>query len=358
MPQDSVFKGTKDLLHKISREDVHADPDRSVSLESPFFPTSYDLGPGRVVVPSSPPVWIPQKLPVSLSADQPAVDPRTTLASCPFDAMFRAIDLTSPDLDLHHFDVISDRKNLRALFNFFKDKNQQPHRIDAEIIDDTILFHLGWSQWGYSSSPTRLSYGMNFERQFTSSLAEGVTQHNRVIAYGFGGLKVMVKYQVDACLGTSTPIAPQTMHVRAFTTPTGLNVVPSGTMVSPESVVEIKTLRKGYGPFHPRTMEQLWFSQTPILMTGYHDGHGRFSSVEQTVMPDALKLWEQKNTTTLQKVIRVLEMIKEHLSQSSTKKQAIVLDNKGQFADVKFFNLVDEREGALPEDLRQMWRQT
>ncbi|KAG6864881.1 hypothetical protein C0991_006607, partial [Blastosporella zonata] len=301
----------------------------------------------------SPPIWIPQDLPVVLSADMPHVDPRTILASNPLDAMFRAINITSPDLALNDFDVITDRKNIRALFNFFKNNNKQSHHIDAELIGDTLLFYLGWSEWGYTSTPTRVSYGMNFERRFTSSLPEGVTQHNRVIAYGFGGLKVMVKYQVDACLGSSTPLEPHTTLEHALRTPTGLEVFPSGTMVSPESIIEIKTLREGYRSLHPRTMEQLWFSQTPILTTGYHDGCGQFSFVEMTDMEDALKVWEQNNTQTLQKVIRLLEMIREHLSHSAFKKQAIILENKGKVATVKFYSLVDEQEVALPEDLRR-----
>ncbi|KAG6831159.1 hypothetical protein H0H87_005984 [Tephrocybe sp. NHM501043] len=373
MPQDSVYKGTKHHLHTISREAIHPDMTRSVSPQNTFFPTSYDLGPNRVVVPGtafptfasitmtddtigSPPLWTPQELPIVLPADEPAVDPRTILPSCPLDAMIRAINISSPDLPLHQFDIMTDRKNLRALFNFFRRENRQSHRIDAELVGDTVLFYLGWSQWGYSSFPWHPTYGMSFERKFTSSLSEGTTQHNRVIAYDIGGLKVMVKYQVDACLRPTTPLEPQAVQTQAFTTPTGLEIVRSGTMVSPQSIIEIKTLRKCSEPSNPRTMEQLWFSQTPILKTGYHDGYGRFVSVETTVTTTALEIWEEKNITTLQKVIHLLEMIKEHLSHSLVKRQAIVLENKGPFACVKFFSLIDEQEITLPEDLRQIWR--
>ncbi|KAH0583409.1 hypothetical protein J132_11142 [Termitomyces sp. J132] len=355
MPQDSVYKGTKDLLSEISRDAIVADHTLAVSLEDFFFPTSYDLGPARVVVPSSPPVWQPQQLPVLISADEPAIDPRRVLQSCPFDATFRAITITSPGLSLRDFDVITDRKNLRALLNFFKNTNRQSHRIDAELIGNTLLLYLGWSEWGYSQSATRNSYGMNFERKFTTSLSEGTIQHNRVIAYRFGDLKLMIKYQADACIGPLTTSEPQTMRLPAFTTPTGLNIISTGSMVSSESIVEIKTLREGFNILHPRTMEQLWFSQTPILMTGYHNGYGLFSSVEMTDTKEALRLWEQNNTTALQKVVRVLQMIREHLSRSLLKTQAIVLDNKGKSARIKFFSLLDERETTLPNDLRQMW---
>ncbi|KAG6868801.1 hypothetical protein C0993_010097 [Termitomyces sp. T159_Od127] len=247
------------------------------------------------------------------------------------------------------------RKNLRALLNFFMDRNRQSHRIDAELIGSTLLLYLGWSEWGYSPFSARNSYGINFERMFTTPLPEGIFQHNRVIAYRFGGLKLMVKYQVDACIGPLRTPEAKTMQPSTFTTPTGLNVISTGSMVSPESIVEIKTLRRGYNDLLPRTMEQLWFSQTPILMTGYHDGNGLFSSVEVKDTMEALKLWEKNNTAVLQKVVRVLEMIRVHLSCSSVKAQAIVLDSKGIFPSIKFFSLIDERETTLPDDLRRMW---
>ncbi|KAG6860103.1 hypothetical protein C0995_015714 [Termitomyces sp. Mi166 len=284
----------------------------------------------------SPPVWKPQELPVVITADEPAVDPRSVLRSCPFDAMFRAISFTSPGLSLRDFDVITDRKNLRALLNFFQDKNRQYYRIDAELIGNTLLLYLGWSEWDYDQSTKRNSYGMNFERKFTTSLPEGTIQHNRVVAYRLGGLKFMVKYQADACIAPLTAPEPQTMQLPTFTTPTGLNVIHTGSMVSPESIVEIKTLREGFNILHHK---QLWFSQIPILITGYHNGYGLFSSVEVTDTEAALQLWEWSNTAALQKVVRVLEMIREHLSCSSFKTQAIVLDNKGKSAHIKFFSL-------------------
>ncbi|KAG6811708.1 hypothetical protein H0H92_006165 [Tricholoma furcatifolium] len=356
MPQDSVYKGAKSLLRTILRNAIPPDQCQSVSPENPCFPASYDLGPTRVVVPSSPPAWIPHDLPILLPVDEPSVDPRTVLPSCPLDSMIRAINVISPSLALRDFDIITDRKNLRALFNFFKDKNRQSHRIDAELIGDTLLFYLGWSEWGYNSLSR--GYGTNFERKFTSSLSEGTIQHNRVISYSFGGLKVMVKYQVDACLSASTLAGPQSIPSPAFTTASGLDFVLSGTMVPSESIVEIKTMREGSGPLKPQTMEQLWFSQTPILITGYHNGNGLFSFVKATAMEEQLQLWENKNTLVLRKVISVLKMIRECLSHSPVKRQAIVLNNKGNFAQIEFFSVDDEEKISLPEDLRQIWKAT
>ncbi|KAG5642925.1 hypothetical protein DXG03_001876 [Asterophora parasitica] len=363
MPQDSVYKGTSELLHEFAITDILPDRNCSVTPQDAFHPTSYDLGPDRVVAPGAPPVWRPQHLPIVIPADEPAADPRNVLSSCPLDALLRALKITSPDLSLDQFDLVTDRKNLRALLSFFRPQNQESHRIDAELFQGTLLFYLGWSAWGYSD-PQWNTYGVNFERRFTSPLSNGAIQHNRVIAYGFGGLNVMVKYQVDACLPASWKASPMVaVHEHstpAFTTPTGLHVIQSGRKVSSEKIVEIKTCRpnrKGLHWISPRSLPQLWFSQTPLLITGYHDGAGRFSSIMgiNVMQSGALKQWEGEHTLALQKVVRLIEMIKEHLTRSPIKRQAIVLE-KGGF--VKFYSLDGVYDTGLPADLRQVWAKT
>jgi len=153
------------------------------------------------------------------------------------------------------------------------------HRIDAEIVGDTLLFYLGWVSGGYGHREN--SYGMSFEKAFTGPLAEGTIAHRRVISYTFGGLKTLVKYQVDACINTMASDPVPTTFAPMLISPSGLQIMEHGTMIPLEHVIEIKTLGEGYRPMIPRTMAQLWFSHTPVIMAGYHDGRGRFSSVEK-----------------------------------------------------------------------------
>lgn len=355
--RDTIYKGTERLIHMIDATNIEPDPHRSITPELPSFPATYNLGPNRVIIPGSPPKWLPQDLPISLPPDTPTIDPRLILPACPFDAMLRAVSIISPSLEMDSFDLLTDRKNLRALLNFVNGVKQS-YRIDAELIRGTLLFYLGWSSYGYSNIPN--SYGLSFERAFTTPTPEGTIQHNRVIAYGFGGLKVMMKYQVDACLEASEPGWNALDHhiTTPFTTPTGLSIFQSGTLVSPDNVVEIKTAREqAHSTIVPRTLAQLWFSQTPILITGYHDGNGRFSSMRKTNMLESglLKKWEVKNTTSLQKVVRLIEMIKDHLVCSPIKQQAIVLESGKMGSTVKFYSLDGYHQVGLPDDLRQMW---
>jgi hypothetical protein len=280
--------------------------------------------------------------------------------------MLRAVEHTCPQLNLEEFDLITDRKNLRALLDFVqKGGSEAGHRIDAEVIGDgTVLFFLGWSGRGYGSSK---SYGVNFERAFTGPLSEGTIQHNRVVAYTLGSLNMMIKYQVDAYLGpvelAVSAISPNA-HSRSSTiAPTGLRVISCDTtVVAPESVLEIKTIRSGQRLLKPQTMVQMWFSRTPILVAGWHDGEGQFTSVEEVNVMEsgALGDWEVKHTKHLQKMLKLVEMIKEHLTTSPVKRQAIVLKKNSSKLEqpvVEFYNLVDSYELGLPHDLRAKWTQ-
>ena len=52
MAEQSILEGTKKrILRTISVQAIRADETRSVSLENISFPTSFDLGPDRMIVP-------------------------------------------------------------------------------------------------------------------------------------------------------------------------------------------------------------------------------------------------------------------------------------------------------------------
>jgi hypothetical protein len=279
--------------------------------------------------------------------------------------MFRALDYTCPQLELKEFDLITDRKNIRALLEFVQNGcGPAGHRIDAELVGDkTVVFFVGWRGGrGYNSAG---GYGINFERAFTGALSEGTIQHHRVVTYTLGSLSLMIKYEVDAYLGpaeSSTLTIPDNPLVRPSTVgPTGFRIIPRGAaLAAPESILEIKTVRAGRSSHVRQTLTQMWFSRTPTLVTGCHDGEGTFTAVKmRNVMEDgALDDWEVKHGEHLQKMLELVEMIKEHLMASPIKRQAVVLkkDSKKHGQPVmEFYSLMDSYECALPSDLRQRW---
>jgi len=116
MAEESILEGTKrQILRTISVEAINAHETRSVSPENISFPTLFDLGPGRMIVPGepvpiclisrharyaskigSPPVWTPKALPITFPPDPTPIDPRTILPDCPLEPVLRTIQITSP----------------------------------------------------------------------------------------------------------------------------------------------------------------------------------------------------------------------------------------------------------------------
>jgi hypothetical protein len=382
---NSIHKGVRSLLGTIKLNAVHHDPACSVSPVNTQFQTSYDLGLDCIAVPgafstmfvtdpddhpsldiASPPLWTPptQGLPIVLPLDVPSPSPPMTHPAWTLDPMFRAMDYTCPQLNLKEFDLITDRKNLRALLEFVQN-GSAGHRIDAELVGDrTLVFFVGWrGGQGYSSAG---GYGKNFERAFTSGHLEGTTQHNRVVTYTLGSVSLMIKYEVDAYLGSAEPststIPPHNPCVRpSIVGPTGFRIIPFGAALAPpESILELKTVRTGKGSYIQKALAQMWFSRTPILVTGCHDGEGTFTKVNtKNVMEDGLlDDWEVRHREHLQKLLKLVEMIKEHLMASPIKRQAVVLTKypkKSGQPVVQFYSLMNSYKLALPSDLRKKW---
>ncbi|KAI5848386.1 hypothetical protein BZA05DRAFT_403927 [Tricharina praecox] len=113
--------------------------------------------------------------------------------------------------------------------------------------------------------------------------------------------------------------------------PMGVRIVPGGVLAPEENIVELKSRPKGKK--YIKQAEQLWFSRTPILIIGYHEDGGNIVEVEKrdVVKTEWLKKWEVTNTEKLQKLARVLEMLRTAMAvrggglQSSHKRARVPL---------------------------------
>jgi hypothetical protein len=315
-------------------------------------------------------VWSPSSLPVTLPADKGlhSIDPvRLVFPECPLEPLFRALEITAPLLKLSDFDIISDRRNLRALLGYCFG-SRESFRIDAEIAPGgkTLMFSV-WTgkRRSYANGTAACGYGMNFEEAFTKRQAcsRGSIRHNRAVGYSFGGLQLMVRFEVDACIGGRRGVRqPRVDTEHTVTAPTGAKVFVRGTLAAPESIVEIKTVRcgtaekPGKSATCSKNIAPLWFSRTPILIAGKYEGEGRFVRVEQTdVMANGrMKQWEEANTETLQKLANLLGTLRELMVSAGNEKFAVVLE-KGS-ADLKIFALDQSKyQFGLPADVREKW---
>jgi hypothetical protein len=254
------------------------------------------------------------------------------------------------------FDLITDRRNLRLLFAFAGGSTQEL-RIDTESVGRTVLFSC-WTgaethRWA-NGTPTA-GYGTNFERTFTEypQSSRNTVIHNRIITYTLGGVRLLVRFEVDGRLISASPVTDG--RSEKYVAPTGMQVISSGSFAPSENIVEIKTGSSRKKLDTGKNLAQLWISMTPILISGVYEEKGTFTTLrQQDVSQDGtLNRWEQGNKEKLQKLVRLIEMITERLISSSPTKQALVVRKGG--SELEFYRLATQYAPELPLDIRTRW---
>ncbi|UKZ68799.1 uncharacterized protein TrAtP1_009818 [Trichoderma atroviride] len=94
---------------------------------------------------------------------------------------------------------------------------------------------------------------------------------------------------------------------------------------------------------------QLWISQTPTLVIGYHQYH-MFNNVQMRNVKQEIQDWETANQTALRKLALLIKKISQVVGRSSDR-NAIVKYNGG----TKLTVTSGKQERALPEDLYLLW---
>ena len=282
------------------------------------------------------------------------MDPnRHVFPKCPLEPLFRALSLTQPGLKMNDIDLVSDRRNLRVLLGFVSGK-KSPFRIDVEVVNNTVLFYC-WTPKPLTYINGFAGYGHEFEKASTCrprGVKDSMT-HTRAIRYMFGDVKIILRYEVDGCTGFDDDLRRGMPAPRSNKTPTGYTVLRWGNLVAPSRIIEIKTGAVGKSLDVSKNIEQLWFSQTPILCAGHYDETGTFTSITKRniLRMGKLKEWEESHQEQLKKLAALLRVIVE-LARTATWKKCALVSSQGT---LKIFSLVDQNEKGLPVDLQSMW---
>jgi hypothetical protein len=279
---------------------------------------------------------------------------RHIFPECPLEPLFRAAEITAPNLVLKDLDIITDRRNLRCLLGW-AGGSREKFRIDAQVAGTTLLMSV-WTPGGtnFCDGTPSAGYGHNFEDTFTRPVMRGSIRHNRAITYTLGGRKMLVRFEVDGCLkqGKWAWRGQQPTTVL----PSGVQIKKRGNIVPGEDIIEIKSARhsKRVG----QTMAQLWFSRTPWLINGTHQD-GLFVNVQQRdmVATGAMDSWELANADKLRKMIKILDMIRAKLCAAAPGEQraAIVCAGGGDDGMLRLYTLEKQYPLQLPDDVRKKW---
>ncbi len=108
----------------------------------------------------------------------------------------------NPSFKFEDVDVVTDRNNLKKLFNFASGRARDSFRIDLEMVQNTLFMtRRDRNTRSFIHMSKHPGFGHNFERAFTTSEPglEDSTGHHRVLRYALGHLNCVVRFEVDAC---------------------------------------------------------------------------------------------------------------------------------------------------------------
>ncbi|EIW52480.1 uncharacterized protein TRAVEDRAFT_61376 [Trametes versicolor FP-101664 SS1] len=354
-----------------------------------------------IIVPGSPPVWRNRALPYHVPFDTGVrmVDQngfRMGSASCLL-PLLRAVDIVAEEnadtsLDWASVDFVTDRNGLRKLMRWLGhsgtewDAPLKEFRIDLQLGGaKTVLMHRFEKRTREIAMPPKGGCGINFERESTSPApgCERSTGHHRIVQYELDGLKMVVRFEVDACTAqpTSSPIGAPARTTRPRTSndalPSidsladalgGLNfssrptpahnasgvptitVIRAGSQVPQSAVVELVTRSQNYVDQFDWAEQypQLLLSYTPHLFLGVHN-RGTFDRVKKHALGSAeLRPVETgpKIQRAFRQLVAILRTIQDLVKAQGQRGRLTLLCQDGLLKVYKRTS----NAGCLPED--------
>ena len=174
----------------------------------------------------------------------------------PMEPIFHAVAACTPDFDFTAIDLVTDKNQLRKLFDVCSGNDQRrPFRLNLSRIGRTILLTHADSDdevagqdcpaWARNSNELRYGYGYSFEKQFTKKQTDGT--HRRITTFTLGDkIRLLVRHEVDAITDRAPESDEKTKKkLRSFAGST-LQVEEAGFFAPSADVYELKTKCEKY----------------------------------------------------------------------------------------------------------------
>jgi len=290
-----------------------------IPIENTRYVASYnwvDREEPTIVVPGSPAHWTGRDLPFTLDPDEGFhfVDQSgARISRYPMLPLFVAADAIhdkKAPVDWAAVDVITDRNGLRKLLRWLNPEEGEEvrsFRIDVELVGSKTIVLNRWEP--RAREPSRQgTFGFGFEAA-TSCAAPGcpISGHHRTITYDMLDMKMIVRFEVDACLATKTTdtkcfskkapapavddltdvlasisLCSSSMFSSSSSPPETIKIIRAGTQVPQHALLEVASRSVNYvnqlkwNELYP----QLALSQTPALRLGVHK-RGTFTELHE-----------------------------------------------------------------------------
>jgi hypothetical protein len=212
-------------------------------------------------------------------------------------ALFAAVAESTPDFAWPTVDFVIGRGDLRSLLRWVDNEpNLLDFRVDLRALGaQTLVCTKYKAHDGMQALPG--SFGFSYEEAQTAE-APGCADtrganHDRVITYVFGGLRLVVRFEVDACVAHPEPATGETEA--AATQQDGrlgaLAFRRAGRLVPQADLVELKTRSELTAPRFSGAdaYRELVFMQAPRLVIAVHK-RGTFTKIRNLRLGDPAPL--------------------------------------------------------------------
>jgi len=280
--------------------------DDAVSVTDVQAIASYSSVPStqpRLIIPGSPPIWtgnVPDRIkPDSQTGAAKKKAACLGVLSSPV-PIFVAVQALhegagKPKFDYKSLDIVADRNTLRKLLRWAKGSREHnvSFRVDIQRAGNTCIFIMCTEGPQERAKQSTMGYGFGFEQKTTCAApgCEQAAEYARIIAYKLGGLNILLRFEVDACIQTQTE--PQTTQGDLTTKLSGLTLnsssaqvkgaakpstafglsvelQPSQELVPQTSLVELVTRSVQYDVGWGELFPQLYLSQTEHVFIAKH----------------------------------------------------------------------------------------
>ncbi|KAJ3573986.1 hypothetical protein NP233_g2065 [Leucocoprinus birnbaumii] len=211
-PRKTLASGLGDPLYAI--EVPGASQDHATDLlQDCRYIGSYDWAPSAkkgnpvIVVPGSPNVWQDLTLPFTLQPDV-GIHFRdrnnAILQGQPFLPLLAAVNEEQlfPREEWKTVDFVTDRNGLRKLLRWVVKASGRDFRIDTQLVGDKTVV-LNRREPSVTEKMPGHTFGFHFEEATTRPMPPSNRRsghHHRIVTYKFGRFRIVVQFEVDACL--------------------------------------------------------------------------------------------------------------------------------------------------------------
>ncbi|KAI1081769.1 hypothetical protein F5B20DRAFT_535315 [Whalleya microplaca] len=366
--EDKAFKAAVDespfgrLITEIPLEDTKSfsTPAGDAKISECKYMASYSLidSPQKIAIPGQPAAWDPPQLPSQLAGDYGEYlrdQNGAMFPDYPMQPSVQAIFALHQGFDPSSIDIMGCASTLGDILRFTRSVDST-FRFDVEMVGNTLFLIRNCKN---QVIPDVRGYGHSFLDAFTSygSTVDGTKSHQRIVAYSFGRMKCLVRFECDGYFtskdGISTKVSgPESLNLLEPSTPNSITAKMAGKIVPQDTILEIKTLSQARGQIEKSEhLPRLWLRQITNFITAYHI-RGSFEEVNKASIEEELVNWEIEHEPELQDFASILRRIIVEVKRVSHLKLELCRAGLGSLQLI-------ERRGkprqALPSEWMEIW---